>query len=104
MADHQTILSQALILARRGAGAELQQQLDQLVVRARSEQGCLAYELLHDAQRPELWQLRGLWHSPQALQLHLQQPHLQVLGQLTGRGLIRQLSLSSSPWRVAGTL
>ncbi|MBB1520104.1 putative quinol monooxygenase [Aquipseudomonas guryensis] len=91
------ILSLAQIRATFGRSEELGQRLCELVLQARHDSGCLGYGLRRDARQADLWHLRGHWSSPEALQAHLQQPHVQLLARLVARGLIRQMSLATEP-------
>lgn len=87
-------ISLARIQANFGCSEAVGPCLAELVRCSRADEGCLGYELQcgggHDT-----WMLRGEWASEQALMAHLQQPHLQVLGQLLAGGLVRHLALHS---------
>ena len=85
--------SLACFQAREGRGEELGLRLCELLLRARRDAACRDCELLHDQHRPEDWQLRGRWDSEQALEAHLQLPHMQLLGRLVESGLIRRMEM-----------
>lgn len=89
-----TIVSLARFQAARGHGEELGLRLCELLLRARADTACLGCEL---ERQGEGWLLRGHWASPQALEAHLQLPHMQALGRLLGGGLVRRLQLSLAP-------
>jgi quinol monooxygenase YgiN len=90
---HQAIISLVCFQARAGYGEELGLRLCELLLRARRDAACHGCELLHDQQCPEQWQLCGQWASEQALQAHLQLPHMQLLGRLVDSGLIRRMEM-----------
>lgn len=87
------MISRALIRANFGRSEELGVHLAELVARVQRDRGCLGYELRQ--QGADSWHLHGVWSSAEALQEHLQQPHLQVFQYLIGAGLIRQMELVS---------
>jgi quinol monooxygenase YgiN len=90
---NQAITSLARFQAREGHGEELGLRLCELLLRARRDTACHGCQLLHDQQCPEQWQLCGQWASEQALQAHLQLPHMQLLGRLVESGLIRRMEM-----------
>ena len=90
---NQAITSLVRFQAREGRGEELGLRLCELLLRARRDAACRDCELLHDPQCPEEWQLRGQWASEQALEAHLQLPHMQLLGRLVDSGLIRRMEM-----------
>jgi quinol monooxygenase YgiN len=90
---NQAITSLARFQAREGHGEELGLRLCELLLRARRDAACHGCQLLHDQQCPEQWQLCGQWASEQALQAHLQLPHMQLLGRLVESGLIRRMEM-----------
>lgn len=90
---NQAITSLASFQARDGRGDELGLRLCELLLRARRDAACSDCELLHDHLHPEDWQLRGQWASEQALEAHLQLPHMQLLGRLVESGLIRRMEM-----------
>ncbi|MEK1907821.1 MAG: antibiotic biosynthesis monooxygenase [Pseudomonas sp.] len=93
------IVSLASFQACTGRSEELGLRLCELLLRARLDATCLGCELIHDAQQPQRWQLRGQWCSEQALQSHLQLPHMQLLGGLVAGGLVQQMEMQVEPAR-----
>lgn len=89
-----TIVSLASCQAAPGQGAALERHLGALLQCARADATCLGCELERQGQH---WQLRGHWASLQALEAHLQLPHMQVLGQLVSGGVVRRLQMSLAP-------
>ena len=89
-----TIVSLASCQAAAGQEAMLEQRLGALLQCLRADAACLGCELERQGQN---WLLRGHWVSLQALEAHLQLPHMQVLGQLVSDGLVRRLQMSLTP-------
>lgn len=87
------IISLASFQASSGATDELGQCLEALLACVRRDTACLACELKQDPERPQLWLWRGNWLSEQALQAHLQLPHMQQLGRWVESGLIRRMDM-----------
>ena len=89
-----SIVSLACCQAAAGQEAMLERRLGALLQCVRADAACLGCELERQGQD---WQLRGHWVSLQALEAHLQLPHMQVLGQLVSDGLVRRLQMSLTP-------
>lgn len=87
------IIGLASFQAREGGGAQLGLHLGELRLQVQGDVECLGCELHQGLQGRDHWLLRSLWHSEEALQAHLGLPHMQVLGQLMGSGLIRHMAL-----------
>ncbi len=90
------IISLASFQAGSGCTEELGQCLRELLFWARRDSACLACELVQD--QAQLWQWRGHWLSEQALDAHLQLPHMQQLGRWVESGLIRHMELHVEPY------
>lgn len=90
---NQSIISLVSFQARDGAGEELGRCLGTLVLQARGDEGCQRCELVREPGVDQDWLLRGWWECEQALELHLQQPHMQLLGQWMESGLIRRMAM-----------
>lgn len=75
----------------RNQAATLEQRLVELQQWMLTDAACQGCELLRQG---EVWQLRGLWVSRQALEANLRLPHLQeMLGRLLGEGLAQRLEM-----------
>lgn len=89
--------SQAWFRARDGASAELGRRLLELLARAQADGACLGCELLQEGLAEGEWLLRSHWATEAAWDAHLCLPHMQLLGQLVGSGLIRHMALRVEP-------
>ncbi len=67
----------ARIVARSGKVEELRAVLQGLVDPTRREPGCVTYELLQNKMDPTDFTFVEEWRSEEALDAHLQSPHLQ---------------------------
>ena len=67
----------ARIVARPGKMEELLAVLHDLVEPTRKEPGCVTYELLQNKTDPTDFTFVEEWRSEEALDAHLQSPHLQ---------------------------
>lgn len=87
----QAIVGLVSCQAMRNQAATLEQRLVELQQRILTDAACQGCELLRQG---EVWQLRSLWVSRQALEANLRLPHLQeMLGRLLGEGLVQRLEL-----------
>ena len=69
----------AIIKAKDGLTAQVEQQLLALIEPTRAESGCITYELNKDTTEPGKFVFYEEWKSEQALDEHLKTPHLQAL-------------------------
>jgi len=87
----QAIVGLVSCQAMRNQAATLEQRLVELQQWMLTDAACQGCELLRQG---EVWQLRGLWLSRQALEANLRLPHLQeMLGRLLGEGLAQCLEM-----------
>lgn len=54
----------------------------QLVARARTDAGCMAYELYQDQNNKQCFAIIEEWESPEAFKAHAEAPHSTELGPL----------------------
>lgn len=78
MADKQVTII-AKITAKPGKEEELKNVLLSLIEPTRSEAGCINYNFHQDADNGAVFMFYENWASKQALDEHLQTPHLQGL-------------------------
>ena len=66
----------AVLKAKAGSEAVLQQALSALVEPTRAEAGCISYELFVSAVDPTTMITIELWRSQSDLDAHMQTPHI----------------------------
>lgn len=54
----------------------------ELVARARTDAGCMAYELCQDQHNKQCFAIIEAWESPEAFEAHAKAPHSTELGPL----------------------
>lgn len=64
--------------AKPGRQARLKEELLQLVVETRREEGCINYDLHQSADDPAQFLFYENWASPAHLERHAQAPHIQA--------------------------
>ncbi len=69
----------ARILAKPGLQAQVKEVLLSLLGPTRSEAGCISYTLHQDCDDDTVFMFYENWESKEALDQHLQTPHLQGL-------------------------
>src|SRR3954467_935739 len=74
-----TVTVIATFKARPGKEGELRVALGGLLVPTRKESGCLNYDLHSDPEAPEKFLFHENWTSKDALDAHLQSPHIKAL-------------------------
>ena len=77
MSEEITVI--AIIKAKDGLTEQVEQELLALIEPTRAEQGCITYQLNKDVQEPGKFVFYEQWKSRQALDEHLNKPHLQAL-------------------------
>lgn len=91
-----------VIRARPGRSERLGACLRGLLAPARAQAGCLSFEIDRAADDPQLWRLRGTWHSPAAMQGYFAAAWLQrVLDRALAEGLISSLVCSAEQGHAA---
>ncbi|WP_434638018.1 putative quinol monooxygenase [Klebsiella sp. I138] len=68
----------AVLKARPGKTAELQQALKALLSPTRQEPGNLDYALFQLRDMPDTFYMRESWRDPSALEAHIALPHFQA--------------------------
>lgn len=68
----------AKVKAKEGMVKEVKQELMSLVATTRSEPGCIDYNLHQSTDDESLFMFYENWTSKQALDEHIQAPHLQA--------------------------
>lgn len=68
----------AKVKAKEGMVKEVKQELMSLVATTRSEPGCIDYNLHQSTDDESLFMFYENWTSKQALDEHIQTPHLQA--------------------------
>ncbi len=66
----------AVIKAKPGSEAVLQQALTALTNATRNEEGCVSYELFHSASDPSAFVTVEKWRSQDDLDAHMKTPHV----------------------------
>ena len=66
----------AVLTAKPGSEAELQQALTELVAPTRAEEGCLSYELYQSNVDPTTFITIEKWRSQGDLDAHVKTPHI----------------------------
>ena len=61
---------------------EFQQIASKLVSKARTDAGCIAYELFQDQNNKQCFAIIEAWESPEAFKAHAEAPHSAELGPL----------------------
>ncbi|MRR57042.1 MAG: antibiotic biosynthesis monooxygenase [Deltaproteobacteria bacterium] len=69
----------AKIKAKDGMREQLKEVLLSLIEPTRAEEGCITYSLHQDCDDPSVFMFYENWASKEALDIHLQTPHLQGL-------------------------
>lgn len=69
----------AKIKAKDAMRDQLKEVLLSLIAPTRSEEGCISYSLHQDCDDPSVFMFYENWASREALDVHLQTPHLQGL-------------------------
>lgn len=92
----------ARVKARSGMEDLFAEEMEPLVEASRSDAGCINYDLHRGLEDPSVFVLYENWSSNQALDEHLEQPHVQEwlgkLGDLAdGEVEISRLEMISSP-------
>lgn len=72
------IMVLAKVKAKEGMVKEVKQELMSLVATTRSEPGCIDYNLHQSTDDESLFMFYENWTSKQALDEHIQTPHLQA--------------------------
>jgi quinol monooxygenase YgiN len=65
--------------AKEGAGQKLEAAFAKAVAATRRENGCLAYDLIRDAQTPIRYVVYERWQNLAALEAHLSSSHIAAL-------------------------
>ena len=68
----------AHIRAKPGKRDKLEKAQLAVIEPTRAEEGCLEYELFVSAENPDQFTFVETWASPDALEKHLQSPHVQA--------------------------
>ncbi len=68
----------AVLTAKPGSEAVLEDALNSLVEPTRAEPGCLGYELYRSVVDPHTFVTVELWKSQADLDAHMQTPHIQA--------------------------
>jgi quinol monooxygenase YgiN len=94
----------ARVEAKPGMGDRLAEEMKPLVEGSRSDAGCINYDLHRGLENPSTLVIYENWSSSQALDEHLEQPHVQEwLGKLDeladGEVEITRLEMISAPSR-----
>lgn len=71
----------ALFKAKEGREDEIAEGLRETTVQTHEEEGCLLYAVHRGAEDPSQFALIERWTSREALDAHLQMPHIQALGE-----------------------
>ena len=79
MITDKTLTVVATFQARPGKETELSGALMDLVAPTRKEAGCLNYDLHRSAEDPAKFLFHENWTSKDALDAHLQSPHIKAL-------------------------
>ncbi|WP_249012009.1 putative quinol monooxygenase [Conexibacter sp. DBS9H8] len=74
----------AVLTARPGSEAVLEEALRGIVEPTRAEAGCLAYELFRSAADPLSFVTVERWRSQEDLDAHMQTPHIAAALQAAG--------------------
>ncbi len=74
----------AVIKAKPGSEAVLQQALTALTSASREEQGCVSYELFQSASEPVAFVTVEKWRSQDDLDAHMKTPHVAEAFQAAG--------------------
>ncbi|SDK56424.1 putative quinol monooxygenase [Pseudomonas indica] len=99
MSETMPVTSLALVRARTGRADALGNRLRVLLEPARRTPGCLRYELERVPDDPDLWRVRGLWASEEAMTAHLAMPVVQVFADILMDRSVSQVELCSFPCR-----
>lgn len=73
-----THVNLAFIRSKTGRADELGQALKALIEPSRAEDGCISYDIFRSKDDSELWMAFEEWQSPEHLDAHFQQPHMQA--------------------------
>jgi quinol monooxygenase YgiN len=74
----------AIITAKPEAAAEVESALAELVEATQAEPGCIMYSLNRGLEEPNVFVTVEKWDSADALQAHLQSPHIAAAMGRTG--------------------
>jgi len=69
----------ATIKAKPGKESEVKEELIKLITPTRAETGCINYDLHESVEQPGVFVFYENWASQQALEEHLNTPHLKAL-------------------------
>lgn len=67
----------ATIPAKPGSEDQVRAALTELVKESKAEEGCVTYELFESAAKPGTFVTVEAWAGKEALDAHMQSPHLQ---------------------------
>lgn len=74
----------AVIKAKAGKESETKQALQSIVGPTRDEKGCIDFDLYQATDDPSSFMFYENWTTRDALDAHMQTPHIQAFGQKAG--------------------
>jgi quinol monooxygenase YgiN len=85
----------AEMLAKPGMEDELKRRLLSLIEPTRKEEGCVQYDLHQSTNEPGRFVFYENWRSREALERHLQSPHLLAFGSVEKELLAEPMRVST---------
>lgn len=74
----------AMIKAKEGTGEKTKQALEALVTPTRAEEGCVNFDFYQGTEDKGLFMFFENWTSREALDKHMQAPHIKAFGGKAG--------------------